>query len=83
MLPNGKNGVLLIDSGANAECTPEYLLQFAYMGSFYSREILGCAEPRVGLLILFLPVNDRDPHVIRIVQPFFPAFKSLLFTYMF
>ena len=50
VLPNGKNGVLLIDSGANAECTPEYLLQFAYMGSFYSREILGCAEPRVGLL---------------------------------
>ncbi len=50
VLPNGKNGVLLIDSGANAECTPEYLLQFAYMGSFYSKEILGCAEPRVGLL---------------------------------
>ena len=50
VLPNGKNGVLLIDSGANAECTPEYLLQFAYMGKFYSREILGCAEPRVGLL---------------------------------
>ena len=50
VLPNGKNGVLLIDSGANAECTPEYLLQFAYMGNFYSREILGCAEPRIGLL---------------------------------
>ena len=50
VLPNGKNGVLLIDSGANAECTPEYLLQVAYMGSFYSKEILGCAEPRVGLL---------------------------------
>ena len=50
VLPNGKNGVLLIDSGANAECTPEYLLQFAYMGNFYSKEILGCAEPRVGLL---------------------------------
>ena len=32
VLPNGKNGVLLIDCGANAECTPEYLLQFAYMG---------------------------------------------------
>ena len=50
VLPNGNNGVLLIDSGANAECTPEYLLQFAYMGNFYSREILGCAEPRIGLL---------------------------------
>lgn len=50
VLPNGKNGVLLIDSGANAECTPEYLLQFAYMGKFYSREILSCSEPRIGLL---------------------------------
>jgi len=50
VLPNGGKGVLLIDCGANVECTPEYLLQFAYMGSFYSREVLGCPEPRVGLL---------------------------------
>ena len=50
VLPNGKNGVLLIDCGANAECTPEYLLQLAYMGKFYSQEILGCAQPRIGLL---------------------------------
>ncbi len=50
VLPNGGKGVLLIDCGANVECTPEYLLQFAYMGSFYSHEVLGCTEPRVGLL---------------------------------
>ena len=50
VLPNGGKGVLLIDCGANVECTPEYLLQFAYMGSFYSREVLGCSEPRVALL---------------------------------
>ena len=50
VLPNGGRGVLLIDCGANAECTPEYLLQFAYMGSYYSREILGLEAPRVGLL---------------------------------
>ena len=50
VLPNGGKGVLLVDCGANAECTPEYLLQFAYMGSFYAREILGCGNPRVGLL---------------------------------
>ncbi|MBR6115738.1 MAG: phosphate acyltransferase PlsX [Oscillospiraceae bacterium] len=49
-LPNGGKGVLLIDCGANAECTSEYLLQFAYMGKFYSREILGVEDPRVGLL---------------------------------
>lgn len=49
-IPVGSHGALLIDSGANVECTPEYLLQFAYMGSFYSQHILGCKQPRVGLL---------------------------------
>jgi len=50
VLPNGGRGCVLIDSGANAECTPEYLVQFAYMGSFYANKILGCENPRVGLL---------------------------------
>jgi len=50
VLPNGGRGVMLIDCGANVECTPEYLLQFAFMGSFYSKNILGCVNPRVGLL---------------------------------
>ena len=50
VLPNGDAGVMLIDCGANADCTPEYLLQFAYMGSYYARTVLGIAAPRVGLL---------------------------------
>jgi glycerol-3-phosphate acyltransferase PlsX len=50
VLPNGGKGVVLIDCGANVECTPEYLLQFGFMGSYYSHNILGCADPRVGLL---------------------------------
>lgn len=50
VLPNEKYGAVLIDCGANVECTPEYLLQFAFMGSFYSKQILGCPEPKVGLL---------------------------------
>ena len=50
VIPNGDKGVVLIDCGANVECTPEYLLQFGYMGSFYSQKILGCDNPRVGLL---------------------------------
>lgn len=50
VLPNNENGMLLIDCGANAECTPEYLLQFAYMGSFYANRLLGIDKPRVGLL---------------------------------
>ncbi|MCL2819865.1 MAG: phosphate acyltransferase PlsX [Oscillospiraceae bacterium] len=49
-IPNTTNGFILIDCGANAECTPEYLLQFAYMGSFYSEDVLKINKPRVGLL---------------------------------
>ena len=50
VVPTGKGGAILIDCGANAECTPEYLLQFAFMGSYYAERVLGCPEPRVGLL---------------------------------
>jgi glycerol-3-phosphate acyltransferase PlsX len=50
VLPAGENGVMLIDCGANVECTAEYLLQFAYMGSYYAKKIMGCKDPRIGLL---------------------------------
>jgi glycerol-3-phosphate acyltransferase PlsX len=45
----GKN-VLLIDCGATAECTPEYLLQFACMGSFFASLQMQQPNPRIGLL---------------------------------
>ena len=41
---------ILCDCGANAECTPEYLLQFAYLASLYAQQALGIERPRVGLL---------------------------------
>ena len=50
VIPNGGHGAMIIDSGANVECTAEYLLQFAYMGSFYAKEMMGCENPKVGLL---------------------------------
>ncbi len=50
ILPVTEKGVLLIDCGANAECTPEYLLQFAFMGSFYAESVLKIDKPRIGLL---------------------------------
>ncbi len=50
VLPVTEKGVLLIDCGANAECTPEYLLQFAFMGSFYAERVLKIEKPRIGLL---------------------------------
>ena len=50
VLPAGEHGVMLIDCGANVECTAEYLLQFAYMGSFYAKKLMHIETPRVGLL---------------------------------
>lgn len=41
---------VLLDAGANAEVSPEWLVQFAQMGSVYARERFGIAEPRVGLV---------------------------------
>ncbi|MDR2156762.1 MAG: phosphate acyltransferase PlsX [Clostridiales Family XIII bacterium] len=47
----GQDGVsLLIDSGANAECKPQNLLQFAVMGSIYAKNVLGKEKPSVGLV---------------------------------
>jgi glycerol-3-phosphate acyltransferase PlsX len=42
--------VLLIDAGANVDCRPNHLVQFAEMGSIYSKHVLGISEPRIGLL---------------------------------
>ena len=50
VVPTGNGGAVLIDCGANAECPPEYLLQFAYMGSYYAEKVLGREKPKVGLL---------------------------------
>ena len=50
LVPTGSGSAVLIDCGATAECTPEYLLQFAFMGSYYAERVLGRPEPKVGLL---------------------------------
>ena len=42
--------VVICDCGANAECTPEFLLQFGLVGSAYAHNVLEVAQPRVGLL---------------------------------
>ena len=42
--------VVICDCGANAECTPEFLLQFGLVGSLFAKKTLGVANPRVGLL---------------------------------
>ncbi len=50
IMPSAKGYYLLTDGGANSECRPEMLVQFAVMGSVYMNKVMGIASPRVGLL---------------------------------
>ena len=50
ILPSPKKPVVLCDVGANADCKPEYLVQFAIMASAYATKIIGVKNPTVGLL---------------------------------
>src|ERR671937_2198612 len=50
VIPAKRGPTVLLDSGANADARPEHLLQFAYMGSVFAREVLDMPEPTVRLL---------------------------------
>ena len=50
VLPTMKGPLVLMDSGANTDCTPEMLYQFGIMGSIYAKSVLGVKNPRVALL---------------------------------
>lgn len=50
IMPTLTGAAMLIDCGANADCKPEFLLQFAQMGSIYMNRVAGIDRPRVGLL---------------------------------
>jgi glycerol-3-phosphate acyltransferase PlsX len=50
IIPTPERHFVLLDSGANIECKPIHLAHYAVMGSVYSRAILGCEKPRVGIL---------------------------------
>jgi glycerol-3-phosphate acyltransferase PlsX len=49
-VPTRGGAAVLLDSGANVECRPQHLLQFAVMGGVYARVALGIERPRIGLL---------------------------------
>ncbi|MGQ0562114.1 MAG: phosphate acyltransferase PlsX [Gemmatimonadota bacterium] len=50
ILPTAGAPTLLIDAGTNVDSKPHNLLQFARLGAVYAQDVLGCEEPRVGLL---------------------------------
>ena len=50
LFPTVKHPVVLLDSGANVDCSPDELVQFARLGSVFAEDVLGRANPGVGLL---------------------------------
>lgn len=50
LLPTAREPVLMLDAGANVDCKPHHLVQFAHLGRIYAQDLMGRARPRVGLL---------------------------------
>jgi len=50
LLPTGGKGTVLLDGGANSDCYPHHLEQFAFMGSIYAEDFLEINNPKIGLL---------------------------------
>lgn len=64
---------LLLDVGINADCKPEHLVQFAQLGSFYSKYVMGIPEPRVGLINL----GEEEGKGNLLAQATYPLLKEL------
>jgi glycerol-3-phosphate acyltransferase PlsX len=72
MLPTQFNVFVLIDAGANIDARPEHLLQYAIMGSVYSRHVLGYKNPTVGLVSL----GEEDVKGTELTKEVFKMLKK-------
>lgn len=69
----GKNGVLVLDVGANIDPKPENLAQYALMGKIYAEQILGIPNPRIGLLNIGIEENKGN----ELTKSTYPLLKEL------
>ncbi len=63
ILPRLDGHTLVLDVGANVECKPHQLVQFAVMGSFYAESVLGIERPQVGLMSIGEERSKGGPRV--------------------
>jgi glycerol-3-phosphate acyltransferase PlsX len=75
--PNGWPS-LLLDVGANVDCEPENLVQFAMMGQMYAKHVLKVEEPRVGLL----SIGEEDAKGNSLTRDTFPLLRELPINFM-
>jgi len=63
VVPKKEGHTLVLDVGANMECKPHQLVQFAVMGSFYAESVLNVRSPKVGLMSVGEEENKGGPQV--------------------
>jgi glycerol-3-phosphate acyltransferase PlsX len=71
-LPSPTGGAVLLDAGANSDCTPAHLLQFGVMGAIYARHIMGREDPKVGLL----NIGEESSKGNKLVQTTYPLLEE-------
>ena len=72
LVPSMKEPVLLIDAGANMDCRPEMLLQFAQMGSIYMEDVVKRKNPKIGLI----NIGEEDEKGNALVKGTLPLLKE-------
>ena len=72
VMPNPGGGTVLLDVGANSDCKPSWLVQFAHMGAVYARYLMGREEPRVGLL----SIGEEDTKGNSLVLETLPLLRA-------
>ncbi|MGQ9627728.1 MAG: phosphate acyltransferase PlsX [Anaerolineae bacterium] len=70
--PTLRGRCFILDIGANTDCKPEYLLQFAIMGNAYARNVLGISEPRVSIV----STGEEEGKGNDLVKETFPLLKA-------
>jgi glycerol-3-phosphate acyltransferase PlsX len=75
IFPTKTGFCVVCDIGANAECRPEFLVQFAYMGALYANKMLGVSNPRVGLLSNGEEAGKGN-ELVKATQPLLQACKQ-------
>jgi glycerol-3-phosphate acyltransferase PlsX len=72
VFPTAKGYCFMLDLGANTDCKPEYLLQFAIMGDVYAKRVLGIANPRVAIV----SNGEEEGKGSMLVQDAYPLLKA-------
>ncbi len=77
-LPTLKGVSVLIDAGANVDCKPKHLVSFAMMGHIYAKDVLGIANPKVGLL----NIGEEDSKGNELTKEAFLLLKQAPFNFI-